>query len=141
MVEQNVVLSKVAAIERCLQRIEEVSGEGKRPELRREDVDDIVAVNLQRAAQGAIDLAMHVVATEGYGLPWDLGESFALLEKNGVIDAELGARLHRMVGFRNIMVHQDEGSEPRLLEETVSGHLEDVRLFARRVAEHFGLDG
>jgi hypothetical protein len=35
----------------------------------RPSTEDITVLNLTRAAQAAIDLAAHVVATKGYGLP------------------------------------------------------------------------
>ena len=81
MVERDVVLAKIATIDRCLARIEDVRG-ARGGQLLPIDVEDIVAVNLQRAAQAAIDLAAHVVATEAYGLPADLAATFTLLEKN-----------------------------------------------------------
>ncbi len=67
MVERNVVLAKVAVIDRCLQRIGEVHG-GRAGGLLPVDVEDITVLNLTRATQAAIDLAGHVVTTEGYGL-------------------------------------------------------------------------
>lgn len=52
MVDRDVVLAKVASIDRCLSRIAEVRQDrGLRPV----DVDDLVALNLQRAVQAAID--------------------------------------------------------------------------------------
>ena len=139
MVERAIVLAKVAAIERCLVRISEVRSDERRKALLPVDVDDIVAVNLQRAAQAAIDLAMHVAASEGYGLPGDLAEGFTLLEKNAVIDPELAERLRRMVGFRNIAVHQYQTLDPAIVEAIATTHVDDLRRFAARVVEHFGV--
>jgi uncharacterized protein YutE (UPF0331/DUF86 family) len=64
MVDRDVVLAKVAAIDRCLARIREVqsrTGVALLPA----DIEDIVMLNLQRATQAAIDLATHVASTEG----------------------------------------------------------------------------
>jgi uncharacterized protein YutE (UPF0331/DUF86 family) len=111
MVERDVVLAKVAAIERCLKRISQVRSGERRRVLLPVDVEDIVAVNLQRAAQAAIDLALHVAASEGYGLPDDLAEGFILLEKNGVIDSDLreAAADGRVPQYRGAPV-RDSGS-------------------------------
>jgi hypothetical protein len=42
------------------------------------DVQDITVLNLQRAVQAMIDVAAHVVASEGLGTPDSLGASFTL---------------------------------------------------------------
>ncbi len=124
MVERDVVVAKIATIDRCLQRIREVREPGRG--LKPIDVEDIVVLNLQRAVQAAIDLASHVVATEGYGLPDTVGGSFALLETEGVIESALGERLRKMVGFRNIVVHRYEAINPEIVEAIIAKHLEDL---------------
>ena len=55
------VLNKAAAIERCLHRVREVYASDDRN--LREDLtrQDSIVLNLQRACEAAIDLAMHVV--------------------------------------------------------------------------------
>ena len=137
MVEHDVVLAKIASVERCLKRIDEA----REPDrgLRPADVEDIVVLNLQRAVQAVIDLATHVVATEGYGLPDTVGASFTLLEKEGVIGSDLAQRLRRMVGFRNIAVHNYETIDPQIVEAIVAKHLGDLGEFNRLVVRHFGL--
>jgi uncharacterized protein YutE (UPF0331/DUF86 family) len=139
MVERDVVLAKVAAIDHCLNRISEVRGEPRRSALLPIDVEDIVVVNLQRAAQAAIDLALHVAASEGYGLPGDLAEGFTLLEKNGVIDSELAAKLRRMVGFRNIAVHQYQTLDPAIVDAIAASHAQDLRRLAARIVAFFDI--
>jgi uncharacterized protein YutE (UPF0331/DUF86 family) len=101
------------------------------------DVEDVVVLNLQRAAQTAIDLAAHVVATEAYGIPADLADTFTLLEKHGVISGELSSRLRKMVGFRNIAVHQYEAIDPAIVESIVTSRLGDLRAFVAAVLSFF----
>lgn len=136
MVERDVVLAKAATIDRCLERILDVHGP-RRSTLLPIDAEDIIVLNLQRAAQAAIDLAGHIVASEGYGLPSDLGNTFTLLEQHGVIDAELASRLRKMVGFRNIAVHQYEALDPKVIDAIVVRHLDDLRRFGAQVLARF----
>lgn len=138
MVDRDVVLAKIATIDRCLGRIADVRGQ-RRAALLPIDVDDIVLLNLQRAVQAAIDLAAHVVATEGYGLPDSVAGSFMLLEGRGLLDTELAERLRKMVGFRNIAIHEYQALDPAIVEAIVSRHLGDLRAFAARIVRHFGL--
>lgn len=138
MVDRDVVTAKLATIDRCLQRIAEVRGE-RRPVLLPVDVEDIVLLNLQRAVQAAIDLAAHVVASEGYGLPASVAGTFSLLEGRGVLDAALTARLRKMVGFRNIAVHNYQDLDPSIVEAIVTRHLGDLRDLCTSIVQRFGL--
>src|SRR4051812_22205154 len=104
MIDRDIVLAKVASIDRCIKRIDAVTQ--RKPEsLTNQDTIDIYVLNLQRAVQAAIDLANHVVSARTLGLPASLKESFALLEQGGLLSHELALKMQRMVGFRNIAVH------------------------------------
>ena len=138
MVERDIVLAKVSSIDRALARIEEARS-SLPGQLRPIDVEDIIVLHIQRAAQAAIDLAAHVVSTEGFGLPARIAESFTLLENNGVIDRELAARMRAMTGFRNIAVHQYEILDPNIVAAIVAKHLVDVRAFAQQILIRFGI--
>ncbi len=140
MVDADVVTAKIAVVERCLTRIADVRGE-RRGQLSPVDVDDITALNLQRAVQAAIDLANHVAAGEGYGVPDSTAGVFTLLAERGVIDRDLADRLRRMVGFRNIAIHDYKTIDPAILESIVRHHLGDLRELARAVVARFGLAG
>ena len=139
MVEREKLTAKIAVIDRCLARIAEVRGE-RRKDLLPIDVEDIASLNLQRAIQAAIDLANHVASSEGYGAPDSTAGVFTLLQQKGVIDAELSGRLRRMVGFRNIAVHEYQTVDPAILEAILERHLGDLRNLGAQVTELFGLE-
>lgn len=138
MVERDVVLAKVGTIHRCLRRIQEARSETRG--LRPQDSQDIVELNLQRAVQASLDLAGHVVATEDLGLPEKLAENFTLLERAGLIDSELGNRLRKMAGFRNIAVHEYAAVDPEIVKSIVEKRLGDLEELARVVLRRFGFD-
>ena len=139
MTDADVVLAKVATLERCRARIAEIRSPARQPHLLPVDVEDLLAVSLQRAAQAAIDLAMHVVSSEGYGVPAELGEGFTLPAKHGLIDDDPAGRLRRMVGFRNIAVHQYRTLDLGIMLSIVEKHLVDLHVFAARVLDRLGL--
>lgn len=136
VLDRDVVLAKIAVIDRCLSRIEEARG-GRRPELRPVDIEDIIAVNLMRAVQAAIDLATHVVAAEGYGTPGNTREAFTLLEHQGILSSDLSSHLQRMVGFRNIAIHNYQKVDPEIMERILEHHLGELRAFGARVLDAF----
>jgi uncharacterized protein YutE (UPF0331/DUF86 family) len=137
MVDRDVVAAKLAVIDRSLARIAEVRA--RRDELQPFDLDDITALNLQRAIQAAIGLASHVAATERLGLPDSAGAVFPLLAERGILDRDLAERLRRMVGFRNLAVHDYQEIDPKILEAIVEGRLGDLRELGARVVAAFGL--
>jgi uncharacterized protein YutE (UPF0331/DUF86 family) len=61
-------------------------------------------------------------------------------EQNRVIDAELAGRLRRMVGFRNIAVHEYQTVDPAILEAILEKHVSDLRTLGTRIIEQFGLE-
>lgn len=138
MVDRDVVTAKIATIDRCLQRIGHTRAE-RREVLLPVEIEDIIVLNLQRAVQAAVDLATHVVTAEGYGLPDSVAAFFPVLERHGVIGSQLGERLRKMVGFRNIAVHEYEALDPEIVEAIVVHHLDDLRAFATSVVRRFAL--
>lgn len=138
MVERDVVLAKVGSIDRCLRRIAEARDPDRG--LRSQDAEDIQELNLQRAVQAAIDLATHVVATEGYGIPGTLAETFTLLERQEILGRDLAERLRRMTGFRNIAVHEYTSIDPEVVQAILDHHLDDLRELSRIVLSRFGID-
>jgi uncharacterized protein YutE (UPF0331/DUF86 family) len=139
MVDRDLVLAKVEILERCLARIESARNRSAAG-LDALDVQDITVVNLQRAIQAMIDLAAHVVAREGLGVPDSLAASFQLLEQASILDADLSLRMRRMTGFRNIVVHEYRRLDPAILEAIVRERLGDLRAFARLILVRFGIE-
>ena len=126
----DVVVNKIATIERCLKRVrDEFRGDPKR--LDDQTVQDAVVLNLQRACDTCIDLAMHLVARERLGVPQESREAFRMLEAAGAIDAELSLRLQRMVGFRNVVVHAYQQLSQPILLSILQTRLGDFEAFAR----------
>jgi uncharacterized protein YutE (UPF0331/DUF86 family) len=67
---------------------------------------DAMTLNIERACQAAIDLAMHLVAREHAGIPLNSADAFILLEKVGLLQAEVVKEMIAMAGFRNVAVHE-----------------------------------
>jgi uncharacterized protein YutE (UPF0331/DUF86 family) len=128
MVDPDVVYSKVNRIQNCLKRIYETV-DGDLSKLDAYDIQDIVTLNLQRAAQLVIDLAAHVVRAMSLGMPQSLKDNFELLYTARVIDKALKEKMQRLVGFRNVAVHDYESINPNILKSIVEKHLQDIEQF------------
>lgn len=127
----DVLLNKAAIIERCLKRVrEEYTGHEKELETNLTRQDAIV-LNLQRACDAAIDLAMHMVRVRRLGLPQESREAFTLLEQAQLLAPDLARRMRNMVGFRNIAVHQYQQLSLPILRAILEKRLNDFDEFTR----------
>jgi uncharacterized protein YutE (UPF0331/DUF86 family) len=138
MIDADVAYAKVGNIQRCLRRIKDVTALDP-ARLDDIDVQDIFVLNLQRAIQSAIDLAAHVVSDEGLGVPAVIKENFTLLKDENVLEPELSERMQRMVGFRNIAVHDYQNLDIEILKSILTHHLIDLEDFYRVVLAHYRL--
>jgi uncharacterized protein YutE (UPF0331/DUF86 family) len=132
-VAEDVVYGKVATIERCLERITDdyVGHESAfETEFMRQDA---IVLNLLRACEAAIDLAMHVVRARRLGLPERSRDAFDLLERAALLDHELADRMRAMVGLRNVAIHAYQTLDLAIVRAVIERHLDDFSAFARAV--------
>lgn len=137
MPDKDVVMAKVAIIQRCLKRIRETT-DNDPDSLDNIDKQDIFVLNLQRSVQAVIDLATHIVASEGLGLPDTIKDNFRLLLEKKIVDKGLAVKMERMVGFRNIAVHDYQFINEKILKSILSKHLSDLEEFYTAVLAYFG---
>jgi uncharacterized protein YutE (UPF0331/DUF86 family) len=128
MLEKDVLLSKISIIKNCLQRIKTVT------KLKPETLDDftnqdVFILNLQRAIQAAIDIANLIISQNNYRLPTSYKMSFLILFENDWVDAETAERMQKMVGFRNIAIHNYQEIDTEVLKSILTKDLSDLEKF------------
>lgn len=138
MVDKDIIIAKVDSIQRCLKRIHQVTA-GRPDAVDDLDTQEIVILNLQRAIQSSIDLAAHVVADEGFGVPQELREHFDLLGRNEVIPGDLVKKLRKMVGFRNIAVHEYQAIDDEILKAILEHHLKDIEEYYLTILRYYSM--
>lgn len=124
LVNNDVVLNKIVTIERCIKRIEEVYANNP-DNLNDFTKQDSTILNIQRACEACIDIAMHIVSERRLGLPKSSREAFTLLEEAGIIQQNIAKALINMVGFRNIAVHDYQKINLTILQMIIEKHLSD----------------
>lgn len=134
----DVVLGKAEIIERCVRRVREVHAGDPVAFLRDLTRQESVLLNLQRACEAAIDLAMHLVRVDRLGIPKASREAFDLLEGAGALPADLAATLRGMVGFRNVAVHDYRKLDLDVVESIVTRHLDELLEFGRLAVRRRG---
>lgn len=125
------IQSKFSTIERCMSRIQE-ERRAVASTASQASADSIV-LNVIRACEAAIDVANILVAGRGLGAADDAREAFQLLHGAGIIDASLCDRMKRMVGFRNVAVHEYTRLDDGVLLAVIERHLGDFSEFAESI--------
>ncbi|MEN8701846.1 type VII toxin-antitoxin system HepT family RNase toxin [Bacillus infantis] len=133
--KNDIILNKISMIERCLQRVNE-EYEDKPANLQNFTKQDSIVLNLQRACEASIDLAMHIVAEEKLGLPQNSRDAFSLIEEKGIIDAPLSAKMKAMIGFRNIAVHDYQEINLVILQKILENHLDDFLQYTSAILSY-----
>ncbi len=133
----DIILNKKESIERCIKQVRLYYGIHSDIAFEEDYLkQDAIAVNLQLAAEQVIDLANHVIKKKKLGLPKESRESFEILSKAGVIPKELADKLKGMVGFRNVLVHQYEDLDVKIMVDVIEHHLEDLIDFTNYVMQY-----
>ncbi|MFN2427111.1 MAG: DUF86 domain-containing protein [Candidatus Binatia bacterium] len=129
----DVVLNKAATIERCVARVRDEYDGDERNLVADQRRQDSIILNLQRACEAAIDLAMHVVRVRRLGIPQESRDAFGFLREAGLLEPALADRMLAMVGFRNVAVHDYRRLDLAIVRSIVTGHLDDFLDFTRAV--------
>lgn len=132
----DIVLNKVQTIERCIRRIHE-EYDNNPENLLNYTKQDSVILNIQRACEASIDLAMHIIAIRGLGLPQSSKDSFDILKDHKIIEPKLAEKLKSMVGFRNIAVHNYQSLQLDIVKEIINHGLADLSRYAQILLKQF----
>ena len=131
----DVILNKAASIERCLRRITEEYAGDRQNLVANQTKQDAIILNLQRACETSIDLAMYVISRRRLGLPQESRDAFTLLQTAGILPPDLATRMHRMVGFRNVAVHEYTRLNLDIVLTIITKHLDDFRQFSSTIVK------
>ncbi|SDJ25884.1 type VII toxin-antitoxin system HepT family RNase toxin [Natribacillus halophilus] len=130
----DIIINKTAIIHRCLARIREVYDHDSE-NLHDITKQDSIILNLHRACEASIDLAMHIVSIHQLGIPNTSREAFQLLGENQFLDRQLSERMQKMVGFRNVAIHDYQRMQVSVLQAIIENHLSDFTEFTEAVRE------
>jgi len=133
----DILINKMATIQRCLKRINEEFN-SEQPNSDKEfrlnfTKQDSVVLNLQRTCEASIDIANHIIKSRQLGVPQSARDSFQLLAQNQCILQSTAETLKKMVGLRNIAVHDYQALNIDIVIAVVKYHLQDFELFCSEI--------
>ncbi|SDL95445.1 Uncharacterized conserved protein YutE, UPF0331/DUF86 family [Oryzisolibacter propanilivorax] len=134
----DVLLNKAATIERCVARAREEYFRDPGSFAQDFTRQDAAILNIQRACEAALDMGQHLVRRDRMGVPQGARDVFALLERAGAIAPELSQELQRMVGFRNIAVHDYQKLQLPITVAIIERHLDGFLHYSRILLQRDG---
>lgn len=137
--DRDVVEPKLESLRRCIERIAAKIPSSADHLLHDPDLQDILALNLQRAVQLCVDLGAHAIADTDARPPSTMAENFEVLKTLTIVSPVLAERMTKAVGFRNIAVHSYHTIDWTIVYQICSRHLDDFRQFAQAITQRLNL--
>jgi hypothetical protein len=129
----DVMLNKAATIERCVARAREEYATQPDEFALNFTRQDAAILNIQRACEATLDIGQHIIRRESLGIPQSARDVFSLLARAQWIDALLAEQMKRMVGFRNVAVHDYQTLQLPITVNIITLHLQEFIEFNKQV--------
>lgn len=130
MVDPDVVARRLLILNECLTEL--ARPQAAEPQALVADAMLRAAVErwLQLSIESCIDIASHVIASEGWVPPASGKEAFLILANHGRLPLDLATRLGLAAGMRNVLVHDYVAIDLPQLTRAIRNGLPDLREFA-----------
>lgn len=131
----DVLINKAATIERCVARAREEYFMDPATFATNFSRQDAAILNIQRACEAALDMGQHLIRRDRLGVPQSARDVFALLAQAGRIEQALAQALQRMVGFRNIAVHDYKALQLAITVAIIEKHLDEFLQYSKTILQ------
>jgi len=127
------IRQKIDSLSRCIARIKEKTPDSVSVLLQSQDIQDIISLNIERAVQQCVDMAMIILSDQDTPVPASMGEAFECLSEKEIISKNISERMIKAVGFRNILVHAYTKVDWGIVWKIIKNHIEDFKDFSREI--------
>ena len=127
----DVLINKAAIIERCVKRVREEYFFDPATFSQNYTRQDAAILNIQRACEAALDMGQYLIRREKLGVPQSARDVFDLLVADSWMPATLAGGLKRMVGFRNIAVHDYQTLQLPIAIAVITIHLDEFLQYSQ----------
>jgi len=127
------IIDKLKRLEENLKILNKIKNAYKPDDFLKDKVDEWgLRYGIFETIQIIIDIASSIVAERNLGTPQNYSEAITLLVSNNYIENELGKKLIRMIGLRNLLVHEYGIIDIKKLYEYLNS-LNDIRDFVNTI--------
>jgi uncharacterized protein YutE (UPF0331/DUF86 family) len=130
-----VLARKIAAIRARTARVRELLPSTAEQFLAQRTEAEALILNLFLALQECSDLALHLVADLGLGVPGEPRAAFEILARNDVLSPALAKSLSAAVGLRNRIAHEYGGLDLRKVYDAARDDLGDLEAYVDLLAK------
>jgi uncharacterized protein YutE (UPF0331/DUF86 family) len=131
--DKDVVNRKLESLRHCIARITSKMPITREVLRSNYDLQDIIALNLERAVQICVDIAAHVISETEMPPPSTMAEGLARLAELQILPLQLAESLQKAVAFRNILVHNYTDINWDIVTDIVTHRLTDFVQFAQAI--------
>jgi uncharacterized protein YutE (UPF0331/DUF86 family) len=132
----DVLINKAATIERCVARAREEYAADPEGFAENFSHQDAAILNIQRACEAALDMGLHIIRRERLGVTQSARDTFTLLAQAHWITPAVAEQMKRMVGFRNVAVHDYQSLQLPITLNILTHHLDDFLVFSHEMLLH-----
>lgn len=127
--------ARCAEIEDSLNRLEEFRSVRREVFVANRDMLDIACYRLLTAMEAALAICFHVSAKHLHQVPEEYAGCFEVLQKAGILQADLAERLQHMARFRNLLVHVYWKVDYEQVYDLIQDRLADLRAFSAAITQ------
>ncbi len=127
----DVLINKAATIERCVARARQEFSKDPDTFATDHTRQDAAILNIQRACEAALDMGQHLIRLHKLGVPQSSKDIFSILTQAGCFNEDLAQKMQRMVGYRNVAVHDYQVLQLPITVAVITGHLDEFLDFSQ----------
>jgi uncharacterized protein YutE (UPF0331/DUF86 family) len=120
----DVVLNKLAGIERCVARVHDEYHASPATFAMNFSRQDAAILNFQRACEAALDVGQHLIRRDKLGIVQSSRDVFDTLRTAGYIDEAIATSNKKMIGFGDVAVHDDQRLQTEITIAVITSHLQ-----------------
>lgn len=134
--DTQVVLGKIGNLRDAINTLEKVNQKVELDAIEPWIAEDLRVLHLQRGIQAITDLANHLIAENDWKAPEAATDSVLELGERGVLSDEIANTAMRMIGFRNIAVHEYGELDSEVVRFLAETRLEDLETVGQMILNH-----
>lgn len=118
-------MRKLADLETYINQMQEYSTITVKEYSKDWKIQRIVERTLQMMIELFVDITNHIIADKKYRVPTSYGDTFQVLEEEGLISNEQCNNMKKMAQFRNIIVHHYDKVDETIVVNILKQNLKD----------------
>lgn len=136
MVDTPLILRKLSELENYYQQITEFKDITYDNYLADWKAQRIVERTLQIMIETCVDIAHHIISDKCLRAPETYADTFKVLRENNIINDDLFDIMSKMAKFRNIIVHQYERIDSKIVVTILKKYLNDFLKYKDAIVQY-----